>query len=173
MRYIIPKCKRQKNKIQNQKKKGKKAMPSGVYQRKPGLKRKINESARQKFCENLSKAWSNPSEKCKEAKKKNASIAHKVKTARSILKRIPLDAVSGMVITGCRSTIKYEIIDPKPVLSSDGISWEQKLRAGGYVILYGIRREFSGVVRITWDYEPTLENIMDRPIYQEDTETEQ
>ena len=54
-------------------------MPSGIYERKKGLKRNVGEEARQIFRENLRKAHS--SEKSLAAKVKNAGKACAGKTS--------------------------------------------------------------------------------------------
>lgn len=147
-------------------------MPKGIYKRKPGLKRNISEEARQRFRDNLAKARSRiaegASDKAIEARQKNVSLANRVKQARGILKRVPLGATAGTVFCGCRKTQTFEVIDPKPIQVAGG-KWEQKFRAGGHVTLYGVRKDFSGIVKITWEYEPNIENIMEQPIYS-DTE---
>lgn len=151
-------------------------MPKGIYTRKPGLKRNVSEEARQRFRDNLAKARSkianDTTGKIKAARQKNAGLANKIRTARSILKHMPLGATAGTVFSGSQTTRTFEVIDPKPVQMADG-TWEQKFRAGGYITLYGVRKDFSGIVRVTWDYTPTIDNIMDQPLLQEDTETEQ
>lgn len=143
-------------------------MPKGIYQRTPGQKRKISEETRQKFRENLAKARNSITsggfnENVINARRKNATKAGRIRNARVILKNIPLGATTGTEFTMSR-TRKFTVVDPVPICCSDKKHWEQKFTMGGYVVVYGIRKEFSGTVRIVWDYKPTIENILDKPI---------
>lgn len=58
-----------------------------------------------------------------------------------------------------------KVIDDKPVRIDSG-QWEQKFEQSGKFTAYGITHEFSGACRIVWDYEPTVENIMDAPMFE-------
>lgn len=147
-------------------------MPKGVYKRKPGLKRNISEEAREKFRKNLAKARKSItdceiSETVLNARKKNAATAGKVKSARSILKNLPLCATSGTVFTTGK-TRTFTVVDPVPIPSPDGEHWEQKFVQGGYALVYGVKHEFTGNIKIIWDYKPTMENILDKPLLVEE-----
>ncbi|MBQ6596359.1 MAG: hypothetical protein IJH79_02295 [Lentisphaeria bacterium] len=149
-------------------------MPKGIYQRKPrqaGLKRNVSEESRAAFRRNLAKAKFLP--QSTSARRKNAGKACSVRTARLILRKMPLGADVGNEIQLSRNR-KLVILDRAPVradiIGPDGIKkevWEQKFRQSGRVRLYGIEHEFTGVCRIVWDYEPTLENMMDEPRFEE------
>lgn len=141
-------------------------MPSGVYERKQGLKRNVGEESRQIFRENLRKAHS--SEKSLAAKVKNAGKACAVRTGRTILKKLPLGADAGAVVKVSRYRT-LTVIDPVPVPLPDG-TWEQKFSQTGKITLYGRLHEFSGQCRILWRYEPTMENIMDEPLFEDQGE---
>lgn len=97
------------------------------------------------------------------ASKANAGKATSVRTARAILKAMPLGATAGVKFTACQKK-HLEVIDQQP--QKNGNIWEQKFRLEQQVAIMGELHTFSGIVRIVWDYEPTLENIMDAPRFE-------
>lgn len=97
------------------------------------------------------------------ASKANAGKATSVRTARAILKAMPLGAGAGTEFTACQKK-HLAVIDPQP--QKNGNSWEQKFRMEQQMSIMGELHIFSGTVRIVWDYEPTLENIMDAPRFE-------
>jgi len=143
-------------------------MPTGIYQRKKGLKRNYTPEQRAAMRERLLKArqLSDKSPTAKAARKENAARAQGIRNARALLKHMPAGAVSGTVFK-CSSCRSYRVIDATP--QQRGSVWEQRFEQSGAVVVYGIRKEFSGIVKIVWEYQPTIENIMDAPRLIEDT----
>ena len=146
-------------------------MPKGVYQRKPGQKRHYTPEQIAAFTERLKKARekSNASKKALDVRSENIKHAHTRRTARAILKHLPVGAVPG---TEFKASLyrNMRVIDSAPVkvIGEDGgVSWEQKFEQYGKITMYGKTHVFSGVCRVVWDYEPTLENIMDAPRFDE------
>ena len=137
-------------------------MPKGVYQRKPGQKRNYTPEQRAMFRERMKQARlkSDDSPKAKDARRVNANRAKEIRSARALLKHLPAGAVAGTVFK-CSSCRSFRAIDAEP--RQNGGVWEQRFEQMGAVSVYGVRREFSGIVKIVWDYAPTLENIMDSP----------
>lgn len=137
-------------------------MPKGVYQRKPGQKRNYTPEQRAMFRERMKQARlkSDDSPKAKDARRVNANRAKEIRSARALLKHMPAGAVAGTVFK-CSSCRSFRAIDAEP--RQNGGVWEQRFEQMGAVSVYGVRREFSGIVKIVWDYAPTLENIMDAP----------
>lgn len=151
-------------------------MPSGIYERKPrkpGMKRNVSEESKQAFRENMRKAREKrlqmgDTEKSLAAKVKNAGKACAVRTGRTILKKLPLGAEAGTVVKVSRYRT-LTVIDPVPVSLPDG-AWEQKFSQTGQITLYGRTTQFSGQCRILWKYEPSMENIMDEPLFEDQGE---
>jgi len=137
-------------------------MPTGVYQRKKGLKRNYTPEQRAAMRARLLEArkLSYSSDKAKEARRVNAAKAKEIRSARALLKHMPAGAVAGTVFK-CSSCRSYRVIDATP--QQRGNVWEQQFEQSGAVVVYGIRKEFSGIVKIVWEYQPTIENIMDAP----------
>ena len=137
-------------------------MPRGVYPRKKGQKRNYTPEQRAAMSERLKKAreLSYKSPNFARSSSRNAIHAKEVRSARALLKHMPPGAVPGTVfkVSACRSC---KVIDASP--QKVGCVWEQRFEQSGTLVVYGIRREFSGIVKIVWDYAPTLENIMDAP----------
>ena len=118
---------------------------------------------------NLAKARSatvnNP--KCRAASQNNARKASSVRSARAVLKHLPVTCKAGdSVKAGTHRTMT--VIDEKPFLDAASGKWVQRFEQSGKFSAYGITKEFAGIVRIVWDYEPTVENIMDAPRLEED-----
>ena len=151
-------------------------MPKGVYQRKPGLKRKYTPEQRAEMRERMKKVRElnkgrGDTPAMTAAKSQNARKAMAIRTARAILKHLPVGAVAGTEFMSSNYR-NIRVIDPSPVKTTDAsgaVIWEQKFEQWGKFTIYGVRREFSGKCRIVWDYAPTLENIMDAPRFLEDT----
>ena len=148
-------------------------MPKGVYERKPGCKRKISEKTKAIFRENLQRnkdagAAKPDSAAATAAKRRNAGKAVAVRTARAILKKLPVGAQAGVVFQATRYR-KVTVIDPAPVETTENGAtvWEQKFHQSGKIVIYGSAHEFAGVCRIVWHEKPTLENIMDAPMFEE------
>ena len=149
-------------------------MPKGVYQRKPGQKRNYTPEQREAMRERMKKVRElnrgrGDTPAMKEAKSQNAKKAQAIRTARAILKHLPVGAVPG---TEFKASLyrNMRVIDSAPVkvIGEDGgVSWEQKFEQYGKITMYGKTHVFSGVCRVVWDYEPTLENIMDAPRFDE------
>lgn len=97
------------------------------------------------------------------ASKANAGKATSIRTARAILKAMPLGATAGVKFIACQKK-HLAVIDQQP--QKNGNVWEQKFRLEQQVSIMGELHTFSGIVRIVWDYEPTLENIMDAPRFE-------
>ena len=165
-------------------------MPTGIYERKP-RKRKNNMSeagiaalrknmekarsaigtamsddSRKKRAENWQKALEaqRHSKKALEAKRKNAGKAVAIRTARAILKHLPMGAAAGTKFQATRYR-KLTVIDAAPV--QNGEVWEQKFHQSGKIVIYGSTHEFDNECRIVWNYKPTLENIMEEPMFEE------
>lgn len=140
--------------------------------RRPGLKRNSSEETKAVFRQNLAKARiaAEQSEAVAVARSKNAKKAIAMKSARALLKKLPLGARTGDIIkTG--TARNFKIIDEKPIQLESG-QWEQKFEQFGKLKIYGTTREFKGLVRLRWDYEPLLENVFDSPILEEIDESE-
>ena len=137
-------------------------MPKGIYPRKPGQKRNYTPEQRAAMRERLIQArkmaYSSP--KAVEVRKANAEKAKAIRSGRALLKHMPAGAVAGTVFK-CSSSRSYKVIDASP--QQHGSVWEQRFEQSGAVVVYGVRREFSGIVKIVWDYAPNLENIMAAP----------
>lgn len=103
------------------------------------------------------------SQNAQRASKANAGKATSIRTARAILKAMPLGATAGVKFIACQKK-HLEVIDQQP--QKNGNVWEQKFRLEQQVSIMGELHTFSGIVRIVWDYEPTLENIMDAPRFE-------
>ena len=165
-------------------------MPTGIYERKP-RKRKNNMSeagiaalrknmekarsaigtamsddSRKKRAENWQKALEaqRHSKKALEAKRKNAGKAVAIRTARAILKHLPMGAAAGTKFQATRYR-KLTVIDAAPV--QNGGVWEQKFHQSGKIVIYGSTHEFDNECRIVWNYKPTLESIMEEPMFEE------
>ena len=83
-------------------------------------------------------------------------------------KKLPLGADAGAVVKVSRYRT-LTVIDPVPVPLPDG-TWEQKFSQTGQITLYGRTTQFSGQCRILWKYEPSMENIMDEPLFEDQGE---
>lgn len=155
-------------------------MPKGIYQRKPGLKRNVSEEAKEAFRRNAKKARQarlengyvyKETEKSMAAKVKNAGTACAVRMARTILRKMPLGATEGTEIkVSIYRTLT--VVDPVPVKVPGIERWEQKFKQSGRFVMYGQEHVFSGDCRVYWDYEPTMENIMEKPMFEESEENE-
>ena len=148
-------------------------MPKGIYKRKLGLKRNVSEEAKEVFRRNMAKAREKAkgikTEKSRVAKVKNAGTACAVRTARTVLRKMPLGATEGTEIKVSRYRA-LTVVDPVPVKVPGIERWEQKFKQSGRFVMYGKEHVFSGDCRIYWDYEPTMENIMEKPMFEEDQE---
>lgn len=154
-------------------------MPKGVYKRTPGLKRNVSPEARAIWSENVRKARlkaleMGDTEKATAAKKRNAGKAVSIRTARAILKHLPLGSKSGDIVKVSQYR-KLTVVDKKPVKrmiteqnGTERTEWEQKFTQCVSIKIYGQEHCFSGSCRIVWDYEPTVENIMDAPRFEEE-----
>lgn len=108
------------------------------------------------------------SEKCKVARSQNARKAAAARTAKAMIKHMPLGAGVGDIFSVGKSRF-MKIIDDKPVRNESG-KWVQRFEQSGKFTAYGMTKEFSGVVQIVWDYEPTVENILDAPRVEENND---
>ena len=135
-------------------------------------KRTVSPALKAAQLANLAKARAKRSTdpNCKAASQQNAKKAASVRSARSLLKHLPVSAKKDYVVK-IGSGRSMKVIDEKPVKLDSG-QWEQKFEQFGKFSAYGITREFSGIVRIVWDYEPTVENIMDAPRLEEEEQKE-
>lgn len=108
--------------------------------------------------------------KCQAAKSRNARKAASVRTAKAILRHMPLGVKVGdeFFIANGRG---FRVIDPNP-LKTDSGQWSQRFEQFGKFTTYRMSWNFSGIVRIVWDYEPTVENIMDAPRLEEEEQKE-
>ena len=149
-------------------------MPTGVYPRKKGLKRNYTPEQRAVMRERMKKIRElnkgrGDTPAMTAAKSRNARKAMAIRTARAILKHLPVGAVAGTEFTASQYR-NLRVIDAAPVKTTDAsgaVIWEQKFDQWGEFSIYGIKRSFSSKCRIVWDYAPTLENIMDRPRFDE------
>lgn len=106
--------------------------------------------------------------KCRAASQNNAKKAASVRSARSILKHLPVTCRTGDTVKAGTHRI-MKVIDEKPFRDQSG-KWIQRFEQSGHFSAYGITREFTGIVRIVWDYEPTAENILDSPMLEEENQ---
>ncbi len=146
-------------------------MPKGVYERKP---RKMSEAGIAALRLNAAKATAArkarnlpDSPAATAAKRQNAGKAVAIRTARAILRKMPVGAAAGTTFQATRYR-KLTVIDAAPVPC--GEVWEQKFHQSGRIVIYGSAHEFDNDCRIVWHYKPTLENIMDEPMFKEITE---
>lgn len=149
-------------------------MPKGVYERKP---HKMSEAGIAALRKNMAKAReaartshanqrrSPDSPAATAAKRQNAKNAVAIRTARAVLKRLPVGAAVGTVFQATRYR-KITVLDAAPV--KNGEVWEQKFHQTGKIVIYGFSHEFDNDCRIVWHYQPTLENIMDAPMFDEE-----
>ena len=170
-------------------------MPKGVYERKPRQRKNnmseagiaalrenmakarsaigsaMTDESRQKRAENWKRALEaqRHSQAAIDAKRQNAGKAVAIRTARAVLKHLPVGAAAGTVFQATRYR-KLTVIDAAPV--SCGDIWEQKFHQSGRIVIYGSTHEFDNDCRIVWHYKPTLENIMDAPMFEETEPTE-
>lgn len=100
------------------------------------------------------------SEKAKKASHMNAARATSTRTARAILKALPPGAAPGTTFTACQ-TRHITVIDPAP--HKDGSRWIQTFRQRQTVTAAGERFTRSGIIRIVWTEEPTLDKILSAP----------
>ena len=164
-------------------------MPKGVYERKPhkmseagiaalrenmakaraAISSPMSEESRKKRAENWQKALEaqRHSQAAIDAKRQNAGKAVAIRTARAVLKNMPIGAAAGTVFQATRYR-KLTVIDSAPVPKGD--IWEQKFHQTGKIVIYGTAHEFDNDCRIVWHYKPTHENIMDAPMFEEATE---
>lgn len=118
---------------------------------------------------NLAKARAKRADnpKCLEAIQNNARKAASVRSARAVLKHLPVTCKAGDTIkVGTHRVMK--VIDEKPYFDVASGKWVQRFEQSGRFSAYGITKEFAGIVRIVWEYEPTAENILDSPMLEED-----
>lgn len=131
-------------------------------------KRNVSEESRAIFRKNLLKgrasdAWIaalRGSEKAKKASHMNAQKATSTRTARAILKALPPGAAPGTTFTACQ-TRHITVIDPAP--RKDGSRWIQTFHQQQTVTAAGERFTRSGIIRIVWTEEPTLDKILSAP----------
>ena len=83
---------------------------------------------------------------------------------KAVLKNMPVGAAAGITFQATRYR-KLTVIDSAPV--PKGNIWEQKFHQSGRIVIYGSTHEFDNDCRIVWNYKPTLENIMDAPMFEE------
>lgn len=160
-------------------------MPRGVYQRSEEHRRKLRENMKKASAaltletmqKNLRKARAaltletmrkNAAKAAAAAKaagvpKKNGTLVACRRIGRALLKNMPLGAKPGDSFRSWTRTLV--VIDPAPVKIADGV-WEQKFSQRVQVNVYGEKHFFSGTARVWWDYEPTAENIMDKPRFE-------
>ena len=141
-------------------------MPKGVYERKTGLKRTISEERKQQLRENLAKArekrnMTPDSPEAIEAKKRNAQNANSKRVARDVLKKMPMGAKEGEKFKLSRYRT-LTVIDPAPVKVAPD-RWEQRFSQAGKVTSYGQTIVFDGIVKVVWEYEPNIENLLVSP----------
>ena len=143
-------------------------MPKGVYQRKT---RKMSEEGIAALRLNAAKALAarqaHPrpdTPAATAAKRRNAGRAVAIRTARAILKRLPVGATTGTLFQATRYR-RLTVIDPAPV--PNGSQWEQKFHQTGKIVIYGFSHAFDNDCRIVWNYRPTLDNIMEAPLFEE------
>ena len=167
-------------------------MPKGVYERKPRQRKNnmseagiaalrenmgkarsaigsiMTEESRKKRAANWQKALEaqRHSQAAIAAKRKNAGKAVAIRTARAVLKHLPVGAGAGTVFQATRYR-KLMVIDAAPVRK--GEIWEQRFHQTGKIVIYGSTHEFDNDCRIVWNYKPTLENIMDAPMFDEES----
>ena len=165
-------------------------MPKGAYERKPRKRKNkmskagiaalrknmekarsaigptMTEESRKKQAANWQKALEaqRHSQAAIDAKRQNAGKAVAIRTARAVLKHLPVGAAAGTVFQATRYR-KLTVIDAAPVPCGD--IWEQKFHQSGRIVIYGSTHEFDNDCRIIWNYKPTLENIMDAPMFEE------
>ncbi len=148
-------------------------MPTGIYERKPRQrKNNMSEAGIATLRKNMAKAMeaartshNKPdSPVATAAKRRNAGKAAATRTARAILKHLPVGASAGTTFQATRYR-RLTVIDTAPVKSGD--VWEQKFHQSGKVTLYGKTFEFDNDCRIIWEYAPNLENIMESPLFEE------
>ena len=150
-------------------------MERGKYKRVPGKKRNVSEKAKEAFRRNAKKALQaqlengyvyRETEKSMAAKKRNAGVACAMRTGRAIVKKIPLGVKEGDEIKVSRYRT-LTVVDPVPVKVPGIERWEQKFKQSGRFVMYGQEHVFFGDCRVYWDYEPTMENIMEKPMFEE------
>ena len=149
-------------------------MPKGVYERKP---RKMSAAGIAALRKNMAKAreaarTSHVNQRRRpdtpaalEAKRRNAGKAVAIRTARAVLKHLPVGAAAGTVFQATRYR-KLTVIDAAPMQS--GEVWIQRFHQSGKIVIYGSAHEFDNECRIVWNYKPTLENIMEEPMFEEE-----
>ncbi len=143
-------------------------MPKGIYKRKPGMKRTISDDTKERFREILAQNRESP--RFKESSARNAGKAAGVRTARAIIKRCPIGAKPGYSFPIPGGPRSFEVIDPAPVKTThaDGSSfWKQRFTMITRIKTGKVKREVRSSIVITWDYEPTVENILRMPIAEE------
>ena len=143
-------------------------MPKGVYQRKP---HKMSEAGIAVLRLNAAKATAArqanhrpDTHAATAAKRRNVGRAVAIRTARAILKHLPVGATTGTVFQATRYR-RLTVIDPAPV--PNGPQWEQKFHQTGKIVIYGFSHVFDSDCRIVWNYRPTLDNIMEAPMFEE------
>ena len=165
-------------------------MPKGGYERKPRKRKNnmteagiaalrgnmakarsaisspVSEESRKKRAENWQKALEaqRHSQAAIDAKRQNAGKAVAIRTARAVLKHLPVGAAAGTTFQATRYR-KLTVIDAAP--HPEGDVWEQRFHQSGKIVIYGTAHEFDNDCRIVWHYKPTLENIMDAPMLEE------
>lgn len=146
-------------------------MPKGIYERKTRKGYTMSEAGKEALRKNAAKAAAARREKktpdtpaATAAKRRNAGKAAATRTARAILKHLPVGASAGTTFQATRYR-RLTVIDTAPVKS--GNVWEQKFHQTGSITMYGSTVEFDNDCRIVWTYQPNLENIMDSPMFEE------
>lgn len=129
-------------------------------------KMNLSDAAMKARAENWKKALEaqRTSEKAVAAKRMNAGKAVATRTARAILKHLPVGAGAGTTFQATRYR-RLTVIDAALVKSGD--VWEQKFHQSGKITMYGFTVEFDNDCRIFWTYQPNLENSMDSPMFEE------
>ena len=137
-------------------------MPKGIYPRKPGQKRNYTPEQRAAMSERLKKARASSytSPNFAKSSASNVKRAQSIRAARAILKHMPAGAVAGTEFHSSNYRA-FRVIDATP--QRNGNVWEQRFEQSGTFTIYGVTKTFSGIVKVIWNYEPTIENIMDSP----------
>lgn len=133
-----------------------------------GQKRKVSEAGRAVYRKNLLAGHASPawiagirdSECHKAASRLNAAKATSTRTARAILKALPPGAAPGTTFVACQ-TRRITVIDPAP--RKDGNRWIQSFHQSQTVTAAGEKITRSGIIRIVWTEEPTLDKILSAP----------
>lgn len=150
-------------------------MPTGHYDRSKARPRVYSEKAKEHLRANMAKARaaSYLSIEVKKAQSRNAGRATALRTAKSVLKYLPVEAKAGDTFK-VGSKRKFTVIDVVPMEKTETDEngtkrtvWEQKFEQSGRAVCYGIERIYSGLCRIVWEERPTMETILKAPMFEE------